>query len=107
MRLGGRGTLGSLNVIWDNAPARRGEAVREYLRRPGLASLADGEPAFSRAAWLCRATVRTSNADEAVWGWAREEAHQDILCPGTKALVQQTGSATSSTGFGHLGEPKS
>ena len=24
-----------LNVIWDNAPAHRGEAVREYLRTPG------------------------------------------------------------------------
>ena len=28
---------GPLNVIWDNAPAHRGEAVREYLRTPGLA----------------------------------------------------------------------
>ena len=27
---------GRLNVIWDNAPAHRGEAVREYLRTPGL-----------------------------------------------------------------------
>ena len=25
-----------LNVIWDNAPAHRGEPVREYLRTPGL-----------------------------------------------------------------------
>ena len=25
---------GALKVIWDNAPAHRGEAVREYLRRP-------------------------------------------------------------------------
>ena len=28
---------GPLNVIWDNAPAHRGEAVREHLRTPGLA----------------------------------------------------------------------
>ena len=28
---------GPLGVIWDNAPAHRGEAVREYLRTPGLA----------------------------------------------------------------------
>ena len=28
---------GSMQVIWDNAPAHRGEAVREYLRTPGLA----------------------------------------------------------------------
>ena len=27
---------GPLQVIWDNAPARRGEAVREYLQTPGL-----------------------------------------------------------------------
>ena len=27
---------GHLNVIWGNAPAHRGEAVREYLRTPGL-----------------------------------------------------------------------
>ena len=27
---------GPLKVIWDNAPAHRGEAVREYLRTPGL-----------------------------------------------------------------------
>ena len=27
---------GRLNVIWDNAPAHRGEAVREYLQTPGL-----------------------------------------------------------------------
>ena len=25
-----------LKVIWDNAPAHRGEAVREYLRTPGV-----------------------------------------------------------------------
>ena len=31
--LGGLGPhAGPLNVIWDNAPAHRGEAVREYLR---------------------------------------------------------------------------
>ena len=27
---------GPLKVIWDNAPAHRGEVVREYLRTPGL-----------------------------------------------------------------------
>ena len=32
----GRGTAGRLNVIWDNAPAHRGEAVRGLLRKPGL-----------------------------------------------------------------------
>ena len=43
---------GPLGVIWDNAPAHRGEAVREYLRTPGYSP--DG------------------GADEAIWGWARE-----------------------------------
>ena len=28
--------LGPLNVIWDNAPAHRGEALKEYLRTPCL-----------------------------------------------------------------------
>ena len=53
---------GPLNVIWDNAPAHRGEAVRGYLRTPGLrlVNLPGYSPDF--------------NADEAIWGWAREEA---------------------------------
>ena len=38
------GHTGPLTVIWDNAPAHRGEAVREYLRTPGL-KLRLGEPA--------------------------------------------------------------
>ena len=33
-----------MRVIWDNAPAHRGEAMREYLRTPGL-ELRAGEPA--------------------------------------------------------------
>ena len=28
--------LGPLNVIWDNTPAHRGKALREYLRTPCL-----------------------------------------------------------------------
>ncbi len=73
---------GPLNVIWDNAPAHRGEAVREYLRTPGLrlrlglglVNLPGYSPDF--------------NADEAIWGWAREEATGN-LCLGTKAKVQE------------------
>ena len=41
---------GRLNVIWDNAPAHRGEAVREYLRTPGL----------NLGCLTCQVTVRTS-----------------------------------------------
>ena len=32
---------GPLKVIWDNAPAHRGEAMREYLKTPGLNLLID------------------------------------------------------------------
>ena len=38
---------GPLSVIWDNAPAHRGEAVREYLRTPGLGlGEREGRPAL-------------------------------------------------------------
>ena len=67
-----------LNVIWDNAPAHRGDAVREYLRTPGLnlrlVNLPGNSPDF--------------NADEAIWGWAREEATGN-LCLGTRAAVKR------------------
>ena len=55
---------GPLNVIWDNAPAHRGEAMREYLRTPGLGMRLVNLPGYSP----------DFNADEAIWGWAREEA---------------------------------
>ena len=38
---------GPLNVIWDNAPAHRGEAVREYLRTPGLGLRLMNLPGYS------------------------------------------------------------
>ena len=55
---------GRLNVIWDNAPAHRGEALREYLRTPELDLRLVNLPGYSP----------DFNADEAIWGWAREEA---------------------------------
>ena len=55
---------GPLQVIWDNAPAHRGEAVREYLRTPELELRLVNLPGYSP----------DFNADEAVWDWAREEA---------------------------------
>ena len=64
---------GRLNVIWDNAPAHRGEAVREYLRTPGLNLRLFNLPGYSP----------DFNADEAVWGWAREEATGN-LCLGVQ-----------------------
>ena len=69
---------GPLGVIWDNAPAHRGEAVREYLRTPSLALRLMNLPGYSP----------DFNADEAVWGWAREEATGN-LCLGTKSRVQE------------------
>ena len=73
-----KGHAGPLNVIWDNAPAHHGEAVREYLRTPELELRLMNLPGYSP----------DFNADEAIWGWAREEATGN-LCLGTKALVQQ------------------
>ena len=69
---------GPLSVIWDNAPAHRGEAVREYLRTPGLGLRLMNLPGYSP----------DFNADEAIWGWAREEATGN-LCLGTKSRVQE------------------
>ena len=70
--------LGPLRVISDNAPAHRGEAVREYLGTPGLGLRLVNLPGYSP----------DFNADEAIWGWAREEATGN-LCLGTKAAVQE------------------
>ena len=65
-------------MTWDNAPVHRGEAMREYLRTPGLelrlVNLPGCSPDF--------------NADEAVWGWAREEDTGN-LCLGSKAALQE------------------
>ena len=69
---------GPLQVIWDNAPAHRGEAVREYLQTPGLGLRLVNLPGYSP----------DFNADEAIWGWAREEATGN-LCLGTRAAVRE------------------
>ena len=72
----GKGPPCGVHVIWDNAPAHRGEAVREYLRRPGLNPRLVNLPGYSP----------DLNADEAIWGWAREEATGN-LCLGTREAV--------------------
>ena len=69
---------GRLNVIWDNSSAHRGQAVREYLRRPGLNLRLMDLPGYSP----------DFNADEAIWGWAREEVTGDMYL-GSKAAVRQ------------------
>ncbi len=57
---------------------RRGEAMREYLRIPGLGLRLVNLPGYSP----------DFNGDEAIWGWAREEATGN-LCLGTRAAVQE------------------
>ena len=69
---------GPLKVIWDNAPAHRGDAVREYLRTPGLELGLVNLPGYSP----------DFNPDEAIWGWVREEATAN-LCLGTKSRAQE------------------
>ena len=69
---------GPLRVIWDNAPAHRGAAVREYLGTLGLGLRLVNLPGYSP----------DFNADEAIWGWAREEATTN-LCLGSKEAVPQ------------------
>jgi transposase len=69
---------GRLNVIWDNAPAHWGEALREYLRTTDLNLRLVNLPGYSP----------DFNADEAIWGWAREEATGN-LCLGTREAVQE------------------
>ena len=73
-----QGSARPLKVIWDNAPAHRGEAAREYLRTPGLELRLVNLPGYSP----------DFNADGAVWGWAREEATGD-LCLGSREAVQE------------------
>ena len=69
---------GRLNVTWDNAPAHRGESLREYLETAELDMRLVNLPGYSP----------DFNADEAIWGWAREEATGN-LCLGTREAVQE------------------
>ncbi len=69
---------GPLNVIWDNAPAHHGDALRAYLTTPGLRLRLVSLPGYSP----------DFNADEAIWDWAREEVTAN-LCFGAKAVVQE------------------
>ena len=82
---------GRLNVIWDNAPApfdkiRAGEAVREYLRTPGLGLRLVNLPGYNP----------DFNADEAAWGWVRAEATGN-LCLGTRPWYRRGSAAFSPT----------
>ena len=67
-----------LIVIWDNGPAHGGEALREYLATPDLRLRLVRLPAYSP----------DFNADEAIWGWVREEVTANT-CFGTAAQVRE------------------
>jgi len=69
---------GPLVVIWDNGPAHRGEAIRNYLSTPDLQLRLVALPAYSP----------DFNADEAIWDWAREEVTANE-CLRTKAKVRE------------------
>ena len=71
-----------LKVIWYNAPAHRGEALWEHLRGPGLGLGLVNRPGYSP----------DFSADEAIWGWAREEATVN-LCLGSSVEVREKVSA--------------
>ena len=85
---------GQLNVIWDNAPAHRGEAVREYLRTPGL-GLRLVNPRF-HGGRLCRATARTSTPMRQ-YGAGPSRRRQEICAWGPVPRCRR-GSAASSPG---------
>ena len=59
--------------------------MREYLRTLGL-NLRLMNPRFHEAG--SRSTAPDFNADEAIWGWAREEAIGN-LCLGNRGRVQE------------------
>ena len=64
--------------LWDNSPAHRGDAIRAYLTTPDLNLHLVNLPSYSP----------DCNADEAIWGWARQEATAN-LCLGTRAAVRE------------------
>lgn len=66
-----------LVVIWDNSPAHRGDAIRAYLTTPNLNLRLVNLPSYSP----------DFNADEAIWGWVRQETTAN-LCLGTRAAIR-------------------
>ena len=66
-----------LIVIWDNAPAHRGDELRAYLATPDLRLRLVALPAYSP----------DYNAAEAIWKWARAEVTANT-CWGTTARLR-------------------
>ena len=85
---------GRLHVVRDNAPAHRGEAMREYLRTPGL-GLRLVNPRFHEGR-LCQATARSSMAmRQSGAGRGKRQRETRAWEPGRR---YRRGSGTSSTG---------
>ena len=76
----------ALTVIWDNSPDHRGDAMRVYLVTPGL-NLCLVNPVSSTGQALPSYSP-DFNADEAVWGWVRQDVTAN-LCLGTRAAVPE------------------
>ena len=76
-----QGRSGPLRVIWDNAPAHRGETGAGVPADAG-SGVATGEPPFSRGQALPGYSP-AFNADEAVWGWAERGGHWEPV-PGNQ-----------------------
>lgn len=67
-----------LIVIWDNAPAHRGDAMRAYLTTPNLRLRLVALPGYSP----------DFNPDEAIWDWVRQEVTANF-CFGTATKVRE------------------
>jgi hypothetical protein len=74
-----------LNVIWDNAPAHRGEAVRAHLATPELC-LRPVNPRFHEGR-PCPAIARTSTLMKSFGAGCAQEVAVN-LCLDTKAVMQ-------------------
>ena len=80
-----------LNVIWDNAPAplRQAQEGREVQGVPAdLRSEPEASEPPSPRGQAPPGYSPDFNADEALWGWAREEATGN-LCLGSRTAVQE------------------
>jgi transposase len=67
-----------LIIIWDNAPAHRGDAMRAYLKTADLRLRLVALPGYSP----------DFNPDEAIWDWVREEVTANI-CFGSATKVRE------------------
>jgi len=72
---------GPLFIIWDNGPAHGGDAMRAYLRTPGLRLRLVRLPAYSPD---CNGGAHWA---QAIWRWIREEVTANV-CFATKVKVR-------------------